>query len=288
MGRNGLKVMAVLAALSVLGASGAAQAVELTKQQQAETRRFAANNSLFVLYHEVAHLLIDQLRLPVLGREEDAADNLATWTLLKHNSLESHVVLRHAAQGWTLTGLANNSGGSPEDIAANHRLDQQRAHQIVCLMVGSDKRSFRPIANEYGLERGRQDTCQGDYALLNQSLETVLPATTAKTAGTKVHVRYQHAGGRLAKAADALKSSRILDRVADEVRHNYTLRSTVRFNAQRCDEANAFYDPETVEIIFCYELMEEYMDLYGRTLSPQTTRVRIVTKDKMTKAQTSQ
>ena len=283
----GLKLLAVLA-LSMLGAPSAAQAVELTKQQQAETRRFAANNSLFVLYHEVAHLLFDQLQLPVLGREEDAADNLATWTLLKHNSPDSHAALRDAARGWTLTGLANQSGGNPEDIAANHRLDQQRAHQIVCLMVGSDKRSFRPIANEYGLDRGRQDTCQGDYGLLNQSLETVLPSRTAVTDGTQVYVRYHHAGGRLTKAADALKSSRVLDQVADEVRLNYTLRNKVRFNAQRCDEANAFYDPDTVEIIFCYELMEEYMNLYGQTLNPQAARVRIVTKDKMTKAQTSQ
>ena len=65
--------------------AGGAQAQDMSgfsKQQRSEIIRFAANNSLFVLYHEMAHLLIDQLRLPVLGKEEDAADNVATWTLL--------------------------------------------------------------------------------------------------------------------------------------------------------------------------------------------------------------
>lgn len=38
------------------------------------------------------------------------------------------------------------------------------------------------------------------------------------------------------------------------------------FNAQRCGEANAFYDPETVEVIFCYELMQDYMDLYADSM----------------------
>jgi hypothetical protein len=58
--------------------------------------------------------------------------------------------------------------------------------------------------------------------------------------------------------------------VADELRRNYRLRETVRFNAKRCGEANAFYDPDTIEIIFCYELMADYMELYEDAL-PEVT-----------------
>jgi hypothetical protein len=35
-----------------------------------------------VLHHEIGHLLINELDLPVLGWEEDAADSLATLMLL--------------------------------------------------------------------------------------------------------------------------------------------------------------------------------------------------------------
>ena len=42
----------------------------------AEQLRFVTTNSEFTLLHEMGHLLIHELQLPVLGREEDAADQL--------------------------------------------------------------------------------------------------------------------------------------------------------------------------------------------------------------------
>ena len=43
---------------------------------------FIVGNMLFVLLHEIGHVLITELGLPVLGREEDAADAYATVTIL--------------------------------------------------------------------------------------------------------------------------------------------------------------------------------------------------------------
>ena len=42
----------------------------------ADTVRFVQANAEFTLLHEMGHLLIHELGLPVLGREEDAADQL--------------------------------------------------------------------------------------------------------------------------------------------------------------------------------------------------------------------
>jgi hypothetical protein len=249
--------------LCLLWIPGLAQAQDLTKAQRAEIRRFASNNSLFVLYHEVAHLLFHQLDLPILGREEDAADNMATWTLLNKRTPETDRVLADAAQGWILSGIAYDSGGDESDYAANHSLDKQRAYQIVCLMVGMDEAAFRPIANEYRMERDRQDACYWDYDTVDRALQGLLGGRGNKNGrGTEVVVTYHDAGGQLKAAADAFRSSGVFDQVADELRNNYSLRETVQFNAQRCGEANAFYDPETVEVIFCYELMADYMQLY--------------------------
>src|SRR6476660_3544236 len=47
------------------------------------TAEFAVGNMLFVLLHEAAHGVISDLGLPVLGREEDAADAFATVTMLE-------------------------------------------------------------------------------------------------------------------------------------------------------------------------------------------------------------
>ena len=242
---------------------GLVQAQDLTKAQRAEIRRFAYNNSLFVLYHEMAHLLFHQLDLPILGREEDAADNMATWTLLNKRTAEADRALAHAAQGWILSGIAYDSGGDESDYAAGHSLDKQRAYSIVCLMVGKDEAAFRPIANEYRIDRDRQDSCYWDYDTIDRAFRGLLGGRGNKNGrGTDVVVTYHDVSGRLQAAADAFKSSGVFDQVADELRNNYKLREPVKFNAKRCGEPNAFYDPETVEIIFCYELMADYMELY--------------------------
>src|SRR5207244_9593581 len=47
------------------------------------TTEFTTGNMLFVLLHEAAHGLISDLGLPVLGREEDAADAFATVEMLE-------------------------------------------------------------------------------------------------------------------------------------------------------------------------------------------------------------
>src|SRR5690606_24256139 len=46
------------------------------EHDSAEQLRFVTTNSEFTLLHEMCHLLIHELQLPVLGREEDAADQL--------------------------------------------------------------------------------------------------------------------------------------------------------------------------------------------------------------------
>ncbi len=248
-------IVAVLMSLAWL--PGLALAQELPKKQRAEIQRFAANNSLFVLYHELAHLLFDQFELPVLGREEDAADNVATWILLNRGSPEAHQALTDAAEGWVLSGIAYDSGGSESDYAAVHSLDKQRAYQIVCLMVGMDAGAFRGVANQYRISRDRQETCGGDYELVDRSLRKVLK----RSSGSRVTVTYHPAGPRLKQAAKAFRASGVFDAVAAELRDHYRLGRQVQFNAKRCGEPNAFYDPDTVEIIFCYELMQDYIDL---------------------------
>lgn len=256
----------VVIALALILPVSARDITGLTKPQRADMIRFAANNSLFVLYHEMAHLLVDQLRLPVLGREEDAADNVATWTLLNKRTPEAHKALEDAAEGWLLTGIAYGSGDYEEDFAAAHSLDKQRAYQIVCMMVGSNDTAFRPIANQYAIARDRQDSCYWEYELVDRSLVNVLSEHKANGEEAVVNVTYHDAGGRLKFAADAFRSSGVFDEVAQEVRSKYNLRRPVKFNARRCGEANAFYDPDTIEIIFCYELMKDFMELYAAEL----------------------
>ena len=238
------------------------------KPQLAETDRFAANNSLFVLYHELAHLLIDRLHLPVLGREEDAADNMASWALLNIDTKQTSQALADAARGWILTGTAYGEEHDDEDYAGPHSLDRQRAMHIVCLMVGSNAKAFRAIANQYAIGTDRQESCKEDYVLIDVSLRSLFgPKWPEDAGGTVVHVTYYDAGPDLKSTAAAFRRSGVLDYVDDHLRQYFNIQPAVRFTAKRCDEANAYYDPDTLEIIFCYELMQDYEMLYAAELA---------------------
>lgn len=280
-----VRIASLSLALTLTVASALAPALaetrysDLSKSERIVAQRFAANNSLFVLYHEVGHLLIDQLDLPVLGREEDAADNMATWTLLSKHSSEADQALADSARGWLLSGVVYDSGGDESDYAASHSLDKQRSYQIVCLMVGSDDHAFNPIATQYALDVDRRDSCGAEYDLTKRSFEGLLaPRAIRNGPPTKVTVTYHTATGRLRPAAEAFKASGIFDQVAEELRTKYSLREPVKFNAKRCGEANAFYDPDTTEIIFCYELMQDYLDLYLSDYTPPVDEPKTKTK----------
>jgi hypothetical protein len=89
--------------------------------------------------------------------------------------------------------------------------------------------------------------------------------------GSRVDVTYHDGGTRLRLAERVFRGSGIFDRVAEEVRQGYRIDGRVKFTAKRCGESNAFYDTSTSEIIFCYELIEEFMQLYVDDL-PQRSR----------------
>src|ERR1700739_1568085 len=51
---------------------------KLNRPQSCQCGEFVSGNILFALLHEIGHAHIQEMGLPVLGREEDAADTFAT------------------------------------------------------------------------------------------------------------------------------------------------------------------------------------------------------------------
>lgn len=265
--RMGL-IRAGLALVMLAFGLGTGAAQDLGKKAQEAAHRFAVNNALFVLYHEVGHLIIDQLRLPILGREEDAADNIATWTMLTTATPDSHAALADAAYGWRLSGLAYNTELESDTLYGEHSLDQQRAYQIVCHMVGHDDSGFRAIAAAYGIDRNRQESCFWDWDLMNRSMRDLIRThVTLKVEPGGIEITYQDVSGRLGEAAQVLRASGIFERVAAEVAQEWPMRRPVSFNAKRCGEANAFYDADRIEVIFCYELVHDFIELAAKEMT---------------------
>jgi len=226
--------------------------------------RYVINNSLFTMYHEVGHLLVDKLDWPVLSREEDIADNFATYIILSQRRRSFQQALKDAALGWKLEDQYYGSERDDSDYYAVHSLDLQRAFQIVCMMVGQDRDTFYITAQEWGIDRGRQAICQDEYQQISQSIERLIKSNPDSSLTAKVVIEYERAGADLSMAYKTLRDSRLLESVAEDLRNNYGLTQDIKITASRCQEANAFYDKDTSEIIMCYELLQDYFTTIER------------------------
>src|SRR6516164_887308 len=68
----------------------------LSQAQLENLLDFMVGNMLFVLNHEMAHVIINDFHIPVLGDEEDAADDFAIVTSLRFGTDFSYRVLGEA------------------------------------------------------------------------------------------------------------------------------------------------------------------------------------------------
>jgi hypothetical protein len=243
---------------------------ELSEEQQGEADRFALNNSLFVLQHEIGHLFVAEFGLPVLGKEEDAADILASLLFLWQETEEADQTLIDAADGWYLTDQSRGEDAAFEgaDFYDEHSLDLQRSYQIVCLMVGAAPDVFGEVATEYEIDEERQETCSTDYDQSASSWDAVLAEHRAEEgkAGETITVRYEDPDGAHEGVAELLKGSQFLETAAENVSTGYVLPRPLTFRATMCDEPNAFYDYDEAEVVFCYEMTQLYLDLIGPEL----------------------
>jgi len=132
--------------------------------------RIGAVNS-FILAHEFGHALIANYELPVLGKEEDAADAISTVVLLNVPN-----GAQYAASAASFWADFSNRQEPPAvlEYADQHSLDLQRAFDILCWTAGSSKRSFEEVAELEALPESRLETCRAEYEQLAGSMEKVL------------------------------------------------------------------------------------------------------------------
>jgi hypothetical protein len=230
-------------------------------QQMSE---FVAGNMLFVLLHELGHTAITQMGLPVLGKMEDAADSFAAVRLIEVGSEFSNRVLTEAAEGWFLADRRDEKSGDKVAYYDEHGLNQQRAYQIVCYMVGADEEKFKALATKVKLPEERQDTCAGDYSNAAYSWDLLLkPHRRAPDQPkTKIDVVYGPATGRLELARQAASSIRLLETVAEHAANDFAWPTPFTLEMQSCGFPNARWDLSTHKLTLCYELGADFADLY--------------------------
>lgn len=236
----------------------------LTDREQQKHIEFIMGNTLFVLGHEVGHALIREMVIPVIGREEDAADSFSTLLALSLGEAFADQVLINAATGWFYSNRRDRNDGIEATFYDEHGMDLQRAYYVVCLMVGSDPERFGALADETGIPETRQKTCRDDYNNASWSWSTVTEPHRRKPEQPRgtVNVVYGSAEGDIAIIAQAGQHMKLLETMADLLMERYVWPAPITLELQSCGRAGARWEFRTRKIVICYEIVAEFSQLY--------------------------
>ena len=233
-------------------------------QEVAAEDAFIEGNLYFLAYHEIGHLLLDQvLDADQSGDRLNAeltADDIATWLMLPdpdEPDLDNDIVA--AMAGWMHSEAVNGPTDSP-----HYPDDGERAARIACYLYGSNPDLYGELAEIFPNSIHSVD-CGAEFEALHADLEDWFGdhfADGQNQSGGRVIVRYAPATPALAEAQAFLAQSQVLEDAADDVSEFVILPHDVYLTAQSCGGGGAEfrYSLSRREIIACYEAVAWFIE----------------------------
>jgi hypothetical protein len=147
------------------------------------TREDAMIGQCFYLaIHEFAHALFDLYNVPILGREEDAADQFAANMLL--NLENARALIGGAAYTYKMyvgeafsfeVGMATMEKKPQVTIplaafSSTHGQPEQRYYNLLCAAYGSDPKTFGFLVDNGSLPKTRAPSCEVEIYKLRKAL----------------------------------------------------------------------------------------------------------------------
>jgi hypothetical protein len=133
---------------------------------------------LFGIAHEFGHAVFDIYNLPVLGRQEDAADQFATHFLLQFGGDLAYRLIRGAA--YTHHSLIQNLKDKPKvtvpvlAFSSDHGSPEQRFYNLVCIAYGYDPTTFAAVVDNGWLPEPRAKVCKYEYSNLAYAIKKLV------------------------------------------------------------------------------------------------------------------
>ncbi|WP_251702233.1 DUF4344 domain-containing metallopeptidase [Metapseudomonas boanensis] len=242
--------------------------------------RFVTANAEFTLFHEMGHLLIAELQLPVLGREEDAADQLGLIGLfLRNNQTKDRAFYRKLvdiAEYWRLEWQRPKPAYEEVQPWDSHALDAQRFYNIACLIYGSDPDNLDWVLETTGLPAERALYCDQEFAQARHAVEWFearLRRPPNRPIRHRISVQYDPPPAHISNGQNILqrvRESGELEAVAKLASEMFDLPRDGQLRLSGCGSPDSWYDSRNVEVVLCYERLEHFL-LLSREYSPTGT-----------------
>ena len=125
-----------------------------------------------VLLHEVSHAIFDLLKIPLFGREEDAADQLAAFILLQFGNDVARRTITGAAL--LFRQMAADQQPGTADYGAVHGLPAQRFINVLCIAYGAQPQLFADYVKQGFLPVFRVGYCRWEYRQIAHAFKTLI------------------------------------------------------------------------------------------------------------------
>jgi len=150
----------------------------LGELSQPEAVMAVTDATLATFYHELGHAVISLYDLPVTGREEDVADQLAAFVILRGDDFlrDFSDPARVAGQYAEMFNLwaAKRGTADQSDFAAEHSLNETRTYNLKCWIYGSDPAANGGMITDGSLPADRAGSCPQEYQQLSKAWSTLL------------------------------------------------------------------------------------------------------------------
>jgi len=213
---------------------------------------FIVGTAIDIMFHEAGHMVIDVFDIPILGQEEDAADNFATLALLSMEDEYASAALMQGIGGGYLMG-ANVELGNSAYFGA-HDLSVQRASRKVCHLISAEPDTYGELATALELDQDTIELCTFQFGrTLDNWVKTLEQKDAFGESDNLISVTYHEAEEGFEPYRQILMENGVLEYVAQYLGSELKLPREVKLSMQHCGTANAFYISSESEMTFCYE-----------------------------------
>ena len=110
-----------------------------------------------VFLHEAGHAFFDIQKIPRLGKEEDAAEQIAAFIMLQFGPEVSRIMVKGSYNLWRHM----NGFFGPGIMSGVHSMNLQRSHNYLCVGYGGEP-SLKDLADRW-LSEARKANCPGEF-----------------------------------------------------------------------------------------------------------------------------
>ena len=249
--------------------------------ERSSEENFVLGNFEFVLLHELAHVIIGENDVPILGPLESAADYTAVIMAIRGGKDDSEAneflsqALKDTATAFAKTWRLAQENKIDIPYWDVHALSIQRYYAALCLIYGSNPTQNRALLSE--LPQGRAAGCSAEFELADQGFQWLVEtygSSSVEPESSLITFSYGRvASTRHQELRDEIRQLGLLENTVNAVLGLFPPKEPLQVKLRTCGQPEAAWQPDERELVICYELFDGLSQVY-RTKSRGGSRRR--------------